>query len=134
MKSVMVIVPLVFVILVAVGCTKDNNESGRPAAQSASPAAAATATPDEFAAVRPIFKEHCEKCHGPTGEGGQVTVEGKKLRVPSFKAGHALKHTDEDFVEQIVNGGDGMPVFKGKLQPAEIDGLVKFIRKEFQNK
>ena len=133
MKSVMLtVVGLAAMLLIA--CNQNNGEPGRPASTSASPAASATATPDEFASVRPIYKEQCEKCHGPTGDGGQVTVDGKKLRVPTLKAGHALKHTDEDFLDQIVNGGDGMPAFKGKLQPPEIDGLVKFIRKQFQNK
>ena len=63
-----------------------------------------------------------------------VTIDGKKLRVPSFKSGHALKHSDRDFVDQIVTGGDGMPAFKGKLDPKQINDLVRFIRKEFQHK
>ena len=62
------------------------------------------------------------------------TVDEKKLKVPSFSTGHALKHTDEDFVEQIVKGGDGMPKFKDKLSPEEINLLVRFVRHEFQGK
>jgi mono/diheme cytochrome c family protein len=134
MKSVKLTAVFVLMMFVAVACTKDGSEAGNPSAPGASPATSATATPDEFATLRPIFKQHCEECHGPTGDGGQVTVDGKKLRVPSLKADHALKHKDEDYVDQIINGGDGMPAFKGKLQPAEVDGLVKFIRKEFQKK
>jgi mono/diheme cytochrome c family protein len=134
MKSVTLTVSIVIVMLVAIGCTKENNETSKPASSSSSPASSATSTPDEFASVRPIFKEQCEKCHGPNGDGGQVTVDNKKLRVPSFKAEHALKHKDEDFVDQITNGGDGMPAFKGKLQPQQIDLLMKFVRKEFQKK
>jgi mono/diheme cytochrome c family protein len=45
-----------------------------------------------------------------------------------------MKHSDQDFVDQIMNGGDGMPAFKGKLQPDQINGLVKLVRKEFQKK
>jgi mono/diheme cytochrome c family protein len=134
MKSVTLTVVIVLVMFGAMACMKDDGAAGKSSVPSASPAPSAAATVDEFATVRPIFKEHCEKCHGPTGDGGPVTVDGKKLRVPSLKAGHALKHKDEDFVDQMMNGGDGMPAFKSKLQPAEIDGLVKFIRKEFQKK
>src|SRR5262245_61217335 len=134
MKSLMLTVSIVLVMSVAIACNNQNNETSGPASPGSSPAAKATATPDEFAAVRPIFKEQCEKCHGPNGDGGQVTVDGKKLRVPSLKADHALKHKDEDFVDQITNGGDGMPAFKGKLQPEQTDLLVKLIRKEFQKK
>jgi len=117
------------------GCgagSKTNTATTSPS--SASPAAAATATPDEFAAIRPVYKEHCVKCHGETGEGGTVTDNGKKIRVPSFKSEHALKHNDEDFMDQIVNGGDGMPAFKGKLEPTQMQTFIKFIHKEFQKK
>lgn len=96
-----------------------------------SPAAAA---PDEFADARVTFKKSCAGCHSDDGSGGLKTVEGKKLKVPSLKEGHALKHPDEDFVKQISTGGDGMPAFKDKLTPAEINDLVKFIRHEFQGK
>jgi mono/diheme cytochrome c family protein len=68
------------------------------------------------------------------GEGGLVKVDNKRLKVPSFKAEHAMKHADEDFTKQITKGGDGMPSFKDKLNPAEMQGLVKFIRTEFQGK
>jgi mono/diheme cytochrome c family protein len=124
-----------FIVVFAAGCgTNSNTDPVTQPTSSASPATAATATPDEFASVRPIYKEKCAKCHGDSGEGGQVTVDGKKLRVPSYKSDHALKHKDEDFVDQIVTGGDGMPAFKGKLEPTQINDLVRFIRKEFQNR
>src|SRR4029453_16043286 len=131
MKSVNLTVVVVLFALFAIACKKGSG--GSPSSNAGAPPAA-TATPDEFATLRPIYKEHCVKCHGESGDGGQVTEQGKKLRVPSFKSDHAMKHSDEDFVEQIVNGGDGMPSFKGKLQPSEINGLVKFIRKGFQKK
>jgi mono/diheme cytochrome c family protein len=108
-----------------------NRNAAAPAAGSAP---ASTATPDELAAARLSFQKNCQACHGETGEGGLVTVEGKRLKVPSFKAAHAFKDPDEDFIEQINKGGDGMPEFKDKLQPEQITDLVKFIRKEFQGK
>ena len=45
-----------------------------------------------------------------------------------------LKHADEEFVEQITEGDEGMPAFKDKLSPEEMNDLVRFIRKEFQGK
>jgi cytochrome c551 len=134
MKSVMLTVAVVLMTCLALACSENNGQPGRTASPTAPPATAPAATPDEFATVRPIYKKDCADCHGDNGDGGPVTVDGKKIRVPSLKADHALKHTDEDFVDQITNGGDGMPAFKGKVQPAEIDLLVKFIRKEFQKK
>jgi mono/diheme cytochrome c family protein len=98
--------------------------------QSPSPAA----TPDELSLARANFAKNCESCHGEKGEGGLVKVDNKRLKVPSFKAEHAMKHPDEDFIKQITKGGDGMPSFKDKLSEAEMRGLVKFIRTEFQGK
>ena len=135
MKALKLIVSIGFVIILGIGCAKEENTStSTTPGRANSPTTTSTATPDQFASIRPIFKENCSKCHGDTGEGGPVTVDGKKLRVPSFKSGHALKHTDQDFVDQIMNGGDGMPKFKDKLKPEQINELVQFIRKGFQGK
>jgi len=91
------------------------------------------ATPDPFAATRGVFVKNCQNCHGPTGAGGPVKLEdGTKLKVPSLRQGHALRHPDSDFVKQISKGGDGMPAFKDKLTPQQVDELVRFIRSEFQ--
>ena len=90
-------------------------------------------TPDQFAAVRTIFEKDCKECHGQDGQGGRVTLkDGTKLKVPTLREGHALRHKDEEFVKQITKGGDGMPAFADKLKPAEINELIKFIRHEFQ--
>jgi mono/diheme cytochrome c family protein len=124
---------LVIFALFLIGSCSQSGKPNTPAGTT-TPAAKATATPDEFASARANFAKHCVACHGAEGEGGVKTVDGKKLKVPSLSAGHALKHTDEDFVEQIVKGGDGMPEFKDKLPPAEINLLVRFVRHELQGK
>lgn len=93
----------------------------------------ATATRDAFAEVRGIYAKDCQNCHGVDGLGGPVKLEdGKTLKVPSFRAGHALRHTDSDFRRQVMEGGDGMPAFKDKLSPQQIDELIRLIRQEFQ--
>ena len=99
-----------------------------------SPAASpgANATPDEFAAARGPYAKHCASCHGDTGEGKTVEVEGKRIKAPPLATGHALKHSDADFVKQITKGGDGMPAFGDKLSAKEIDDLVRFIRHDFR--
>ena len=90
-------------------------------------------TPDQFAAVRTIYEKNCKECHGQNGEGGPVKLaDGTRLKVPTLRAGHALRHTDPEFGKQISMGGDGMPAFGDKLRPEEKNGLIKFIRREFQ--
>lgn len=92
----------------------------------------ASPTPDEFAAPRATFVKDCAVCHGDTGEGKTAVIEGKKIKAPPLRSGHSLKHSDEDFLKQIVKGGDGMPAFEKKMSPKEIDDMIHFIRREFQ--
>jgi len=123
---------LAFLLSLIVSLTAACDRQSHPTNDAkATPAAAAT--PDEFAAVRATFARDCQVCHGPDGKGGPVELEdGTKLRVPSLREGHALRHKDSDFVKQITRGGDGMPAFKDKLTEKEIEELISFIRKEFQ--
>lgn len=124
---------LSFVLAACADAGRTTNSPAPSAAQTPA-ATTATATPDELAAARANYQKTCIACHGETGEGGPVTVEGKRLKVPSFKSAHATKEPDSEFVEQIKEGGDGMPAFKDKLSEQEIADLVKFVRKQFQGK
>lgn len=82
--------------------------------------------------ARMNYEEHCGLCHKVDGTGGPVTIKGEKIKVPSLKEGHALRHTDADFEDQIAEGGDGMPAFKDKLTPEQIKNIVSYIRQAFQ--
>ncbi|MDX6696537.1 MAG: Cytochrome oxidase, cbb3-type, subunit [Blastocatellia bacterium] len=104
----------------------NNNKPATPAVNTNTPPA------DELAAARTTYAQVCSVCHGEQGDGGTVTIEGKKLKVPSLKEGHALNHTDEQLARKINNGGDGMPAFKERLKPEQINELVRFVRREFQ--
>ena len=119
---------VLLLVLSAAGCTATTKTTST---NTSTPGPAAT--PDAFAASRATFMKNCKECHGGKGEGGPVKLEdGTKLKVPSLREGHALHHPDSDFLKQITKGGDGMPAFKDKLKPEEIDDLVRFIRHEFQ--
>lgn len=111
-----------------------NTASTPPATTTATPSSPPTTTTSgEFAAARSTYNAACIRCHKDNGEGGVVELDkGMSLKVPSFKTGHGLTHTDDQFERQIANGGDGMPAFKDRLTPEQIDELVRFIRHEFQ--
>lgn len=105
--------------------TPNSNTNGAPTT--------ASATPDAFAATRATFEKDCKECHGADGAGGRVKLsDGTKLKVPSLREGHALRHPDSEFTKQIEKGGDGMPAFKDKLSAQQITDMISFIRKEFQ--
>jgi mono/diheme cytochrome c family protein len=126
----------------AVACASTNttvsNGNSNSANTTSTPAVAVNATPapeasDELASARATYKAVCAGCHRENGEGGTVEFEeGGTLKVPSFKSGHGLTHTEAQFARQIAKGGDGMPAFEKKLTPQQINGLVRFIRQEIQ--
>jgi len=136
MKLISLALTCVAIVMVASACTETatptNTNTSRAAASPAAPVA--TATPDPLASARANFGKHCEGCHGPKGEGGLVKVEKKQIKVPSLKAEHAIKHTDDQIAKMITGGEEEMPAFKDKMSQAEIADLVKFVRKEFQGK
>lgn len=127
--SVTIVAMTVFAL--ATACQKENS----PASTTTNTNTAAQATPDQFANARVIFEKDCQSCHGAKGEGGPVKLEdGTKLKVPTLREGHALRHDDSEFTKQITKGGDGMPAFDKKLTPEQIGDLIRFLRHEFQGK
>jgi len=141
MKLIKLALAALALTVFALSCTTEttntnqvSNANTKPQTN-ASPAATAQASPtpaDEFAQTRVVYAENCTVCHGPKGDGGTVKIQGKDLKVPSLKEGHALNHNETQLAKQISQGGDGMPAFKDRLKPDVINELVQLIRKEFQ--
>jgi mono/diheme cytochrome c family protein len=80
-------------------------------------------------AVRPahaLFRQHCQRCHGPDGKGGRDGGdEMPDFTLPPWQQ----KHSDEQIALTILDGkGDGMPAFRRRLNEAEAKGLVGHIR------
>jgi mono/diheme cytochrome c family protein len=124
---------LTCVALVAVACTETatpTNTNTRAAASPAAPSPAASV--DEFASAKANYAKNCEACHGPQATGGLVKVDNKQIKVPSLKAEHALKHTDDKITKMITNGEEEMPSFKDKMSAAEIQDMVRYVRKGIQ--
>ena len=70
--------------LLAIACAEQ--QSNQPTANT--PAAATpAASVDEFAAARANYAKMCTDCHGKTGGGGTVQIDGKRLKVPSLREG-----------------------------------------------
>ena len=136
MKLIALALMCVALALVVSACTETatptNTNTSRAAASPAAPSPAASV--DEFATARTNYAKNCEACHGPNATGGLVKVDKKQIKVPSLKAEHALKHTDEQITKMITNGEEEMPAFKDKMSPQEIALMVRYVRKEIQNK
>lgn len=119
-------------LMLALAFCACNKQASAPSSEVKTPSGP-SATPDPLAAVRGVYAKDCQLCHGPDGSGGLVKLEdGTKLRVPSLRQGHALRHPDSEFLKQIKEGGDGMPAFKDKMSQQQIDEMIRFLRQEFQ--
>jgi quinohemoprotein ethanol dehydrogenase len=77
--------------------------------------AGATAT---AAAGKVVFANNCATCHGATGQGGNGG--------PDLTARPAAKQA-ASVVKQVMNGGGGMPAFKGQLTNAQIAAVAAYV-------
>lgn len=100
------------------------------------PEAAPAGDATQLTAASETYKTICAKCHKENGEGGEVTINGKKLKAPNFKTERMKNDSDEDFIDAIANGipEDGMPAFKDRLNEEQIKNLVQYIRTDIQGK
>jgi putative heme-binding domain-containing protein len=90
----------------------------RPAAQDHGPY-----TQADIEAGARVYSSQCAACHGLNGD----LVSGIDLRRSQFRRAS----TDDDLARVVTNGvpGTGMPPFA--LKPAEITGIIAFIRAGF---
>ena len=72
------------------------------------------------------YKTTCAMCHGTDGKGD--TALGKTLHAKDLTSDEVQKQSDKELSTIIVKGKENMPGFEGRLTPAQINGLVKFIR------
>jgi cytochrome c6 len=73
-----------------------------------------------------LYKAKCAGCHGQDGSGS--TPAGKAMGAHDLHSPEIQKESDSDLAAVITNGKNKMPAYDKKLKPAEIDGLVAYIR------
>jgi mono/diheme cytochrome c family protein len=72
-----------------------------------------------------IFSENCSTCHGATGHGGSGGPDLTTM---------PLAQTEEGAIQQVTNGGGGMPPFKGILSEEEIENVAAYVADEINGK
>ena len=72
-----------------------------------------------------LFKTNCVVCHGADGTG---TPTGKALKAPDLHSDAVQKLTDKQIADQIDNGKNNMPPFKGTLNADQVKLLVAYVR------
>jgi cytochrome c551 len=68
-----------------------------------------------------VFSENCSVCHGATGHGGNG---GPDLRTMP------LAQSEEGAIQQVTNGGGGMPAFSGTLSEEEIENVAAYVAQD----
>jgi mono/diheme cytochrome c family protein len=68
-----------------------------------------------------VFSENCSTCHGATGHGGNGGPDLTTM---------PLAQTEEGAIQQVTNGGGGMPPFGGVLSEEEIENVAAYVVQE----
>ncbi|GAB4473886.1 MAG: hypothetical protein Kow0088_09510 [Anaerolineales bacterium] len=99
--------------------------------------ATATTISEQMVLGEELYGLHCVECHGPDGEGGEITtvegLEGVVLK-PINDQDVMYPFTDDTLYNIIAMGQpvQGMPPFGraygGELSPSEIEAIVTFMR------
>jgi alcohol dehydrogenase (cytochrome c) len=72
-----------------------------------------------------VFADNCSGCHGATGHGGNGGPDLSKI--PSAADPAVV-------TKQVLNGGAGMPPFKGTLTPKQIRDVTAFVTQKVAKK
>jgi mono/diheme cytochrome c family protein len=72
-----------------------------------------------------VFGENCSTCHGATGHGGNGGPDLTTM---------PLAQTEEGAIQQVTNGGGGMPAFQGVLSEEEIENVAAYVVHEIVGK
>jgi mono/diheme cytochrome c family protein len=72
-----------------------------------------------------VFSENCSTCHGATGLGGNGGPDLTTM---------PLAQTEEGAIQQVTNGGGGMPPFGGVLSEEEIENVAAYVVQEIVGK
>ncbi len=97
--------------------------SGSAPPQGAPPDVDAGATTNTSVAGDQLYAQNCAGCHGQTGTGGF----GPAL------AGNEALADNLDTVEQILDGGGGMPAWRDRLSDEEVAAVATHVRTNWSN-
>jgi cytochrome c6 len=86
------------------------------------PTLVADANPDGEA----LFKQNCAICHGRDGRG--ETPTGRAMKVKDLGSAVVQSKSNAELIKIISDGKGQMPAYKSKLDQAQVDALIAFIR------
>lgn len=74
-----------------------------------------------------LYEATCKKCHGVLGTPPKAIRE-QYPKVATFDATFIAKHSEDSIVTILTKGkGEDMKPFKGKLTPAEMVAIARYV-------
>jgi len=80
-----------------------------------------TATAGDVFNGRTVYETYCLACHGESGRPIDPAI-------PSFADGDAIFKPDSQLLDQVRQGSEAMPAFRGVLTESEIIDVITYIR------
>lgn len=77
-----------------------------------------------------IYKEHCLRCHGRTGDGDGPDAQGLIVRPADFHTAQSRERSDFELLIAISNGVlfSPMHAWRGRLTDEEMMDVIEYIR------
>lgn len=72
------------------------------------------------------YKAKCQMCHG--ADGTPPAAMAKSMGIKDLKSDDIQKQSDAELKTVVEKGKGKMPGFAGKLTPAQIDDVVKYVK------
>ena len=100
---------------------ESSEEGAEPAEEGGETEGAEAAGGGDAEAGTVVFSENCSTCHGATGHGGNGGPDLTTM---------PLAQTEAGAIEQVTNGGGGMPAFSGTLSEEEIENVAAYVAQD----
>lgn len=88
-------------------------------------------TPATLATGRRLFRQHCQRCHGPQGKGNGSDADPKYKREMDLTSAARADRNPDGVVFHKIRGGrekPKMPAFRDKLTTEQAWTLVGFVQ------
>jgi mono/diheme cytochrome c family protein len=86
-------------------------------------------TPDNLKAAQETFRENCEVCHGPKGDGNGPTAKTLTIKPANFTDAKLMsQETDGSLFWKMSKGRGAMPSWEDQLSETERWQLVMYIK------
>jgi cytochrome c551 len=99
----------------------ESGEEGGESMEGESEGGATAGGGGDPAAGAEVFAENCSTCHGADGGGGNGGPDLNTM---------PLAQSEEGAIQQVTNGGGGMPAFGGTLSEEEIENVAAYVAQE----